>query len=111
MPAQCEEGQGQVAVGAGADRIRGIYTGSPAPLAQEGSRLVDGAEALVGPDLGGDVAQSLRLVLLSIIKLGSRNAHSLVLGGRNRCRLASLQQLEASCGSMSYAECASQLHA
>lgn len=81
MPAQCEEGQGQVAVGAGADRVQGIDPGSPAPLAQEGSRLVGAAEAQGRPDLGRDVAHSLRLVLLSIVNLGSWNAHSLVLGG------------------------------
>lgn len=81
MPAQREEGQGQVAVGAGADRVRGVSLGSPAPLVQAGSRLVDAAEAQGGPDLGGDVAHSFCLVLLSIIKLGSWNAHSLVLGG------------------------------
>lgn len=81
MPAQCEEGQGQVAVGAGADGVQCADPGRPAPFAQEGSRLVDAAEAQGGPDLGGDVARSLRLVLRSIIKLGSWNAHSLVLGG------------------------------
>lgn len=80
VPAQCEEGQGQVAVGAGADQVRDINPGSPAPSVQEGSRLVGAAEAQGGADLGGDVAHSNRLVLLSIIKLGSWNAHSLVLG-------------------------------